>query len=240
MTPTLPEHDPPAAFWSYKDVAMLILGLAPPSLLLAIFLGQGVRLLARGAGGLALPALITQFALYGFLFLAMYGIFRFKYDRPLWSSLGFTRNPGGYLRPLLLGPVVAIGVVLGSVALRMPEIHTPLEDLLKDPLSIALICLFAITLGPLCEEAIFRGFLQPLFQRSLGPLPAIALACLPFALLHGPEYAWSWRHVVLLFFASGVFGWFRYRTGSTTPPTLMHASYNLVFVIAYLIRGKEL
>jgi membrane protease YdiL (CAAX protease family) len=219
---------------------MLLLGLTPPSLLLAMLLGQAVRLLTRGVGGLALQALITQFALYGFLFLAMYAIFRLKYERPLWSSLGFTRSPEGFVRPLLIGPLVAVGVVLGSLALRMPEIHTPLEDLLKDPVSIALVCLFAVTLGPLCEEAIFRGFLQPLFQRSLGHLPAIALACLPFALLHGPEYGWSWRHIVLLFFASGVFGWYRYRTGSTTPPALMHASYNLVFVIAYLIRGKEL
>jgi len=53
-----------------------------------------------------------------------------------------------------------------------------------------LIGVFGVTIGPLCEELIFRGFLMPLLTRSFGALPASA-AAVPFALMHGEEYAWA-------------------------------------------------
>ena len=55
-------------------------------------------------------------------------------------------------------------------------------------------------------------------------------ACL-FASLHGPEYAWSWRHVTLVALAGCAFGWMRHRTGSTATATTMHAAYNFTFFV---------
>ena len=64
-----------------------------------------------------------------------------------------------------------------------------MQELLRDRLSIASIGFFAITLGPLCEELVFRGFLQPLLIRTFGVAAGILLCAVPFALLHGPQYA---------------------------------------------------
>src|SRR5256885_2249784 len=77
------------------------------------------------------------------------------------------------------------------------------------------VATLAVTLGPVSEELIFRGFLFPLLARTFGVVVAILGAALPFALLHGPQYAWSWRHILLVLLAGCAFGWVRHRTGST-------------------------
>ena len=59
-----------------------------------------------------------------------------------------------------------------------------------------------------------------------------------FALLHGPQYAWSWRHVLLIAVAGSAFGWWRVTHGSTGASALMHAGYNAVLVAGYLI-GRD-
>jgi membrane protease YdiL (CAAX protease family) len=55
-----------------------------------------------------------------------------------------------------------------------------------------------------------------------------------FGLLHAPEYAWSWRHVLLITAAGSAFGWVRYKSGSTAASTFMHAAYNLTQFAAFL------
>lgn len=238
MIPAAEQPDDPI-FWGYVDFA-IFLGMVLP----AVFAAAAVtRLLFLLAGGTpkapAVPLLIPQFLAYGLLFLALYLVFKLKYDRPFWRSLGFLRPPGGYSRDLFVGPLLALGVALGGVVLRTPDVDNPMTQLLKDPVSIVLVGLFAVTLGPLCEELIFRGFLQPLLQRTFGTVAGIFGASLLFSLLHGPQYAWSWRHVLLLVLASAVFGWTRYRTGSTAAAALMHAAYNLTF-FTFFVLGKDL
>jgi membrane protease YdiL (CAAX protease family) len=129
--------------------------------------------------------------------------------------------------------------MLGSL-LRTPNLDSPMQRLLEDKQSIALVGVFATTLGPLAEELIFRGFFQPLLVAKLGSIVGIAAASLPFALLHGPQYSWTWQHIVLLFMASLTFGVVRHRTGSTAASTMVHATYNLTFFTGFLLQRKEL
>lgn len=233
------EPGPNGVFWGYSDLA-LFLGLVLPSILAAAAV---TRLVFHLVGGLpkapAVMVLIPQFLAYALLFLSLFLIFKLKYGQPFWRSIGFIRPPFSYYRPAAMGPVLALAVALGSLLLRTPEMDNPMQQLLKDPISIALVGLFAVTLGPLCEELIFRGFLQPLLQRTVGIPAGIFVASLLFSLMHGPQYAWSWRHVILLTAASAVFGWLRYKSGSTSAAALMHATYNLTFFTVFLL-GKDL
>ena len=226
-------------FWGYQDLA-IFLGMVLPAIVAAAAATHLFFLFLGGAPKApAVPLLIPQFLAYGLLFLALYLLFKLKYGRPFWSSLGFLRPPGGFSRETVTGPLLALAVALGGVVLRTPDIDNPMTMLLKDPVSIALVGLFAVTLGPLCEELIFRGFLQPLLQRTFGAIAGIFGASFLFALLHGPQYGWSWRHVLLLILASAVFGWSRHRTGSTAAAALMHAAYNFTFFLFFVL-GKEL
>jgi len=227
------------AFWSWLDIVTFAL-LAVPSLLVAALLVHVVFLLLPLRHDIRTPELLAaQFLGYAFWFLSLYFLLKLKYHRPFWLSLGW-RPPGvSPLVYLLAGPLLAIGVGVLGVLLQTPDINSPLKELLSDRTSLILVGIFAATLGPLCEELAFRGFLLPLLIRSFGVAPGILLSALPFGLLHGPEYAWSWRHILLVTVAGAAFGWVRYRSRSTTAAAYLHAGYNITFFIGFLSQGRQ-
>jgi hypothetical protein len=227
-------------FWTYQDVAVLA-GLALPALILATLIVEGAsRALTNAAPGQTPQLLAAQFVGYGFLLLALYALLRLRYDRPFWRSLGWVMpEQGVLLSAAVWGPLVAIGISVLGVVLRTPEMDMPIKRFLSGREAIILVAIFGSTLGPLCEELFFRGLLMPLVVRSLGQIAGIVVAALPFALLHGPQYGWSWRHVLLVTMAGAAFGWVRQRTGSTAAATLMHATYNLTFFIGFLFQRKD-
>ena len=115
-----------------------------------------------------------------------------------------------------------------------------MKEFLTRRSSVVLLAIFGTTLGPLCEELAFRGFMQPLFVRSLGAIPGILLAAVPFGLLHLQQYGWSWRHGLLITLAGAAFGWMRHATGSTKASVIMHVAYNSMFFLALVAQRKEL
>jgi hypothetical protein len=208
---------------------------------MSILLVHLVSALAPGAGlRPAARVLSAQFLTYGLWFLCLWGLFRFRYERPFWRSLAWVRGASGIARYAVWGPVLAFGVALAGAALRTPNVEMPMKDLLSDRFSLVLVGSFAVTLGPLCEELAFRGFLLPLVARTAGPAPGILMTAAAFSLLHGPQYAWSWQHVTLITAAGAAFGWVRLRSGSTAAAAVMHATYNLTFFAAYLAQWEDL
>jgi hypothetical protein len=235
----LAAHQPDVPPWSWADAALLA-GLAFPAVLLALALNLGMLWVFPSPQPDALRAIAVQFAAYGVWFTALWLLLKHRYQASFWPALGW-RVPWPRMSPtLFLGPALVILVVGLGELLHTPVIDNAIQRLLRDRLSIIVVGFFATTLGPLAEELIFRGFMQPLTIRTFGPWPGIALASLPFALLHGPQYAWSWQHVLLLFLASFVFGLVRWKTDSTAASTLVHATYNLTFYIGFLLQRKDL
>ena len=141
---------------------------------------------------------------------------------------------------ILAGPFLAVGIGYLGYLLRTPEISLPFEQMLDNRPTLLLFSIFVIILGPLCEELAFRGFLLPLFVRSFGAAAGIVVTGLLFGCLHAPEYSWSWRHVLLVAVAGTVFGWVRYRTGSTAAATYVHSSYNLTQFAAFVVQSRSL
>jgi len=233
----LPPRDP---FWGYSDVAVFLglliasalAGLGLVTLVFAIF---PIHLQAKVAEPLIAQSLIYVLA-YGALAL----LFRVHYDRPFWSSLGWTsfRLPGFVVAGC--GVVTAVIVAFVGALIHTPTTANRITEMLEDPKSLVLVAIFGLTLAPLAEELGFRGFLQPLLVRSLGPAPGILAAAIPFGILHFWEYGNSWRHALLISLAGAAFGWMRHRTGSTRASTLMHASYNALEFLAYFSQPKEI
>jgi CAAX protease family protein len=241
VEPSAPVPPPPEPypFWSYADLVVFF-GLAFPCLLLGAFV---VKLLLwmfhLQVRNLALELVPAQFLGYGFLFFALYLLLKLHYGRPFWPSLRWVRTHPGEARTILYGFVLAFGVALAGAALRTPDIQTPMKDLLSDRSSVLLIAVFAVTLGPLCEELAFRGFLQPVLVRSFGAVAGVVLAAIPFGLLHLSQYGGSWRHGLLITMAGVGFGWMRQVSGSTRAAAIMHAAYNFIFFAAlFAQRGK--
>jgi len=238
VAPPAPPKQRDEPFWGYRDLALLI-GMALPSLVAAAAIVMIIAAAAGSPSRTAATVLGVQFLGYGFWFVCLYALLKLRYNRPFWASLAWRRPAGRLSGFLAAGAVLALVVAALGVLLRTPDIDMPIKELLRDKTSVALVGLFAVTLGPLCEELIFRGFLQPLFARSLGAA-AIPVTAALFAIPHGPQYAWSWQHVVLITLAGAAFGWVRFRTGSTLAAAVMHAGYNFVFFVALVARWEEL
>jgi len=226
------------AFWGFEDLA-LFLGAILPAWMLGLLLIRFGRTLAPSAfSNNAVRALAFQSAIYALLVGALYLVIASRYRRPFWQSMGWVAPERGKWWCIFGGPALAIGLSVLGVVLRTPAIPTPVESLISGRGSLLLVAIFAVVLGPVFEELLFRGFLQPLLQRALGPWPAILLAATGFALLHGQEYQWFWQQLLVVGLAGAAFGYARYKTGSTAAAALLHGGYNLTFFVGYLIQSR--
>jgi membrane protease YdiL (CAAX protease family) len=151
------------------------------------------------------------------------------------ASLGFGR--GGDVRAVLLGLlafVAAVPLVQGLFGLwselwivfsgaPLPRQET-LERVraVEDPLARVLVHAVAGGFAPIAEEIAWRGFVQPVCVRALGPLRGIAVTALAFVVLgHGVEV-----YLPLFGFAL-LLGWLYWRTGRILAPIALHAALNL-------------
>jgi uncharacterized protein len=225
-------------FWNWVDVA-LFLGfgfgaMLVGSLVMAMFIG-------RTPGGpaqmsTAMRLVLGQAALYLAIFGALVGVIKLNHRRPFWRSLAWAPSKINYTTAAAAGILVWLIIVVLGLLLQAPSSDKmPIQELLSDPVSLWFVALFAITLGPLCEELVFRGFLLPLFARHWGVAAGLLLTSVPFALLHGPQYGWAWQHLVLITVVGVSFGIMRLRSGSVAASTVMHASYNGVFTAILLV-----
>lgn len=182
--------------------------------------------------------LVPQFLAFATALIPIAFVLRTRYDRGLFEGLRFPLPPGDLWKSLAQGILLAFGVLMLGALLRPPNIRTPMDELMSDPASGPILAIAAVTIGPFFEELFFRGLLQPLFVRDTGVVIGVLLAAMPFALLHGPEYAWSWRHVLLIGVAGTAFGVKRALSQSTGAATVMHAAYNAVITSGYLLGRK--
>jgi len=102
-----------------------------------------------------------------------------------------------------------------------------------------------VTLGPVLEEIVFRGclfaFLMWLLSKAAsgadrGPL-IVVFAAVVFAVVHLAQPGVSWLQLACITSTGTLYGWIRWRSGSTAPAALSHAAYNLTL---YAISGAML
>jgi membrane protease YdiL (CAAX protease family) len=236
VPPPTPHSPPP--FWDYVDLGLFI-SLCFPSLLISI-------LLLRALSGVIpygkpFQGLLAQFIWYALAFGSLYALLRLRYRQPFWRSLGWKMLPFSTTAMCFIaGPFLAVTIGYLGYMLRTPEISLPFKQMLDNRPTVLLFSIFVVILGPLCEELAFRGFLLPLFVRSLGAAAGIIVTGLLFGCLHAPEYSWSWRHVLLVSVAGCVFGWVRHQTGSTAAATYMHSTYNLTQFAAFVAQSRTI
>ena len=228
MTPETPPPQERYPFWGYLDLAAFI-GIAIIALL---FESVALRLFVPPKHDPSIYVVLPlQLALYAFLMGALVLIFRRYYGRPFWQSIAWLPSSVSAGSAVGYGIAAAFAVMVGNLVLRTPDIDSPMKTLLSDPKAVILIALLGTTIGPLFEEIVFRGFLQPLTVRSLGAAAGVIAAAVPFGLMHLQEYGYSWRHALLISLAGAAFGWMRQRTGSLKPAVVMHITYNCVFFV---------
>ncbi|MGC2660440.1 MAG: type II CAAX endopeptidase family protein [Bryobacteraceae bacterium] len=230
-TPPVRPREP---FWDYVDL-LLVGGLCVASALIILLMAAGLATIhpafRKDPTPLALP---LQIVFYVLIYLAFKVTFLVRHNAPVFKSLGWREVQ---ISPLLLalgGVLLALGVSAIAALLHTPQVKSPFDKLLGSWWMVALLVIFAIFLGPISEELVFRGFLQPLLSRTFGVAAGISLTAATFGCLHGPEYSWAWQYVLAVSLAGAVFGVLRATTNSIIPSTIMHGAYNALFVVAMI------
>jgi len=100
--------------------------------------------------------------------------------------------------------------------------------------SIVVVAGLVVIAGPIVEELVFRGFLQPLFSKTLGSAAGILISAVLFGLLHAPQSQWAWQVILAITVAGAAFGYVRERTGSTLASIAAHVGFNATSFAAYV------
>jgi CAAX protease family protein len=237
----IPNPQPPTPrqpFFDYTDFFFFVV-LCAPCLFIALLLVRAAKLFAPVSTPIQL--LLVQSVWYFLVFGALGALFRIRYQRPFWRSLGWRPIAfSGAIGALLAGPVLALSVGLLASALRTPEINLPFEEMLGSRAAVVLLGTLVVILGPVSEELAFRGLLMPLLVRSLGATAGVVVTGIIFGSVHGYEYKWSWQYMLLISFVGCVFGWAKYKTQSTMTSAFMHATFNLTQFAAFLAQSRNL
>lgn len=214
-------------FWSYGDLVFLLLLYLPVTSL-------SISTMQHRPGGLLAGQLIA----YVIWFAAVAILFRVRYRKPFWKSLGWIASPRWTVASVASGLALVVGIALAAKFLRLPDIDSPVQKLFNDPKMLPLAVLSISIVGPVAEELAFRGLAQPLLVRSYGAFIGILLTAIPFGLLHAPQLKMAWGNVALIVAAGIAFGFLRLLSGSTLQSALMHATYNTALLAGFLA-GKK-
>jgi membrane protease YdiL (CAAX protease family) len=96
----------------------------------------------------------------------------------------------------------------------------------KGILSFCALAFGLVITGPFAEELIFRGFIQRIFQRNMGPAPAVALSGLIFGISH-----FDLTLIPGTTALGVIFGYIYLRSGNLFYPFFAHALFNLVSLL---------
>lgn len=227
-----PQRQP---FWGYIDlllfigiaVGLTVILLVPIVVVAKVGTRQSAQTIALDLG--------AQAVLYAAIYFALKIVFATRYHQPVFRSLGWRRvavHPGLYA---VLGVLLAIGVQGLLMVLHTPEVKSPVESLIDSRLTLFVVGVMAVIAAPIFEEAVFRGFLQPLLSRTFGSIAGIVITAALFGGLHWTEYSGVWQYAAAITVLGIVFGWIRARTNSLIPSTIMHACHNGVAVLGLIL-----
>jgi membrane protease YdiL (CAAX protease family) len=236
MTPFyLAEPDRP--FWGFAELLLIA------ALFISAVIAGGIALQAVSPSlhidpQLGFPLLLVEFIAYGVVFVALRMLFA-RHGRPLFESLGWVPQPFRPLHLIVLGVSLTGAVVLLGYVLALPNVEVPMDKLLKGALNRIVISAFGTTLGPVIEELLFRGFLQPVLVDSLGVFPGILATSVVFGGMHLAQYGFLWQSGVIITLVGFVLGVVRHVSGSTRASAITHVSYNAVPFLALLVFGSK-
>jgi membrane protease YdiL (CAAX protease family) len=225
--------EPETPFWGFGEL-LLMAAVFLVALLLA---GGGATGLLHEKAKLGYWQVVQESLAYLGLFAAL-KIFFFWAGRPLFRSLGWVSHPFSPGSLLIAGFGISLMSALLLLVLRTPEVQTPFDKMLNgDPFSRLVIIVFGITAGPVIEELLFRGFIQPVLVSATGVFPGILITSLIFGGMHLSQNAGLWQSGAVITVAGFTFGVIRHVSGSTRASSITHIGYNTLPFLLTMLQG---
>ena len=171
---------------------------------------------------------------------ALYALARIRHDEEFGRAVHWHLQFRRAWVYVIAAPALALTVSVMGVILRAPLIPNAIDQLTALDVPLPVVAVFAVMGGPMFEELVFRGFLQPLLQSRWGLFPGLLATSAAFSMLHGSQNEWRWQYLVLLFLAGLAFGLARQRTNSTAASFLLHMGFNLTQMTASIVQQRTL
>lgn len=227
-----------APAWGWIEVVISSIIMLPAILVGTAVAWGGAFLILGHPPSPVQIAIPGQLVAYGVWFAAVWAIFRSP-GESFWQAIRWTWPAEGPWVYLALGPALALATGLAANLLQAKNIQDGLmEQLLADPVGCRLLVIFGVAGAPMIEELFFRGIILPVAVRSLGTIAGLLVTSVPFSLMHGPMYAWSWQHLTLLILVGVAFGVVRLKSNSTLASTITHGAYNLMMFAGFFLTQK--
>lgn len=230
--------------WAWGNLLLLVLMYFIFMFLLALGLAAyGVKLadlqnLTPESGPvLIFTQVVLSFGILAYLAAEM----RLYFRLPFWSTIGWHPLEKGaksqasvYGRYVIGGFLFSMVIQLASAGVGTKS-KLPIENLLQNQRAAILLMLLAVTIAPVVEETIFRGYIYPVIARSFGVGVSVVVTGTLFGMLHAPQLWGGWAQIALLIVVGIVFTYTRSRTGTVVASYLMHVGYNSFPLLAYAI-----
>ena len=230
-----PPASPPRPLGPWATIGWTVLGLAAATAsAILIVIAAMVWGLTRSASGLTEAQLqnVSQVAM-SVGFLLFLGLIVIACRHAGWRAadyLALIRPQGHFVRLAAIALVLPLALVLGLSATGLSLTSESELPTTTTGLSITLIAVMMV--APLWEELVFRGFLyRGLAASRLGVVGAIVITSLVWAALHLDR---TWIGMAELFCCGLVWGWLRWRTGSTAVTMTVHFLNNSIAGVALL------
>jgi uncharacterized protein len=213
---------------------------------LAIALGQAAATLAvlavddRGGASLRYDGPVVALAtlILNPVQIAILAAAAYRTGTGVWSYLGLCRFRLGDLGlGIVAGTMLAAAVAVYAFATGRALV-TPFQvatyTSTPNMVWLLLLAVSIVVVAPLGEEIVFRGFL---FRGWVRPernpvLPIVAISAV-WTLLH---VQYDWFGLTQVFLLGLLFGWMRWRSGSTTLTFVLHALVNLESTVETVVK----
>lgn len=148
------------------------------------------------------------------------------------------RRRRDYLMAVLLGvAVVFLGGLLTQLLAHGRQVDQDVTQLAASASLPArvLLAVLVVCVAPFVEELVFRGVLLSGFARRMSIRWAVVASAVVFGCAHLADFGFSWIPVPQLVLLGMVLGWLRVQCRSLWPSITLHATNNLVAVIAWVL-----
>ncbi|MPY94175.1 MAG: CPBP family intramembrane metalloprotease [Acidimicrobiia bacterium] len=189
-------------------------------------LAEGERL-ARSAGAPLMALVVAQLPLWGVLVGAVVFAGQVR-GRGVVEDFGLRFRPIDVPVGLATGvgaqALVVLGYWLWGLASDGLDVDLPARQLAAkgDGAGILALVLLLGIVGPVAEEAFYRGLLLRSLERRLSPVVSLVLSAVIFAAVHIQAVQFAG-----LLLAGLAFGWLAQRTGRLGPAVCAHVAFNL-------------
>jgi hypothetical protein len=237
--------------WGWADLLIFLVFAFVSLVLLSTLVAAGFS--AAGVSIAQIKESITEQGLLSIIAMALLSVcllaflaveMRLRFHSPVWRTLGWRPFRTGHVprRTAYLG-LIASGFLLsflvaGASSLFKTKTNMPIEQFFQDRHTAVLLLIVSVTLAPLLEETVFRGYIYPVAARSFGIPLGILFTGTIFGLLHSSQLGNNWPQVALLMLVGVIFTYVRAKTGTVVASYVLHVSYNSFILIAVLIASR--